>query len=192
MDITSNPPLADLLNQLRGAPVLVTAHAEQIEGTIVGLEKRRKTLLGQNNQVVDEWMFTLLSGATMRSVWLDEVQKIELREPVLQQELQKALAAVAETRNQDKKPVTINFQGNGNRKVRLRYVIEDPYLEDELPADPAPGPGQGGKVQVAGVGHRGESDGHRLEQRAAFPGERPAHILHRGPLQTHLYLPACC
>ncbi|MEN6439680.1 MAG: hypothetical protein ABFD97_13990 [Syntrophobacter sp.] len=126
VDITSNPPLADLLNQLRGAPVLVTAHAEQIEGTIVGLEKRRKTLLGQNNQVVDEWMFTILSGAAMRSVWLDEVQKIELREPVLQQELQKALAAVAETRNQDKKPVTINFQGNGNRKVRLRYVIETP------------------------------------------------------------------
>ncbi len=126
VDITSNPPLADLLNQLRGAPVLVTAHAEQIEGTIVGLEKRRKTLLGQNNQVVDEWMFTVLSGATMRSVWLDEVQKIELRETVLQQELQKALAAVAEARNQDKKPVTINFLGNGNRKVRLRYVIETP------------------------------------------------------------------
>lgn len=126
VDITANPPLADLLNQLRGAAVTVMAHAEQIEGTIVGLEKRRKTLLGQNNQVVDEWMFTILSGSVMRSVRLDEVQKIELREPVLHQELQKALSAVAEARNQDKKPVTINFQGNGNRKVRLRYVIETP------------------------------------------------------------------
>jgi hypothetical protein len=126
VDITSNPSLAELLNQLRGAPVLVTVHAEQIEGTILGLEKRKKTLPGQNNQVIDEWMFNIMSGAAMRSVALDEVQKIELRDPDLQRDLQKALSALAEARNQDKKPVLISFQGEGNRKVRLRYVIETP------------------------------------------------------------------
>jgi len=126
VDITSNPSLAELLNQLRGAPVLVTVHAEQIEGTILGLEKRRKTLPGQNDGVIDEWTFNIMSGAALRSVWLDEVQKVELREPALQMELQKALSSLAEARNQDKKPVLISFQGDGNRKVRLRYVIETP------------------------------------------------------------------
>ncbi len=126
VDITSNPPLAELLNQLRGAPILVTVHAEQIEGTVLGLEKRRKILAGQNNQVMDEWVLNIMSGATLRSVLLDEVQKIEIRQPELQGELEKALSALAEARNQDKKPVIINFQGDGNRRVRLRYVIETP------------------------------------------------------------------
>jgi hypothetical protein len=126
VDITANPSLGDLLNQLRGASVRVTVHAETVEGTILGLEKRRKTLPGQNNQVVDEWMFNILSGTAMRSVWLDEVQKVELAEPELGRELREALSSLAGARNQDKKPVVINFQGNGDRKVRLRYVIETP------------------------------------------------------------------
>jgi len=126
VDITSNPPLAELLNQLRGAPVLVTANAEQIEGTILGVEKRRKILPGHDNQEIDGWMFNVKSGAALRSVWLDDVQKVELRDPELQTELQKALSSLAEARNQDKKPVLISFQGEGNRKVRLRYVIETP------------------------------------------------------------------
>jgi hypothetical protein len=126
VDITSNPSLAELLNQLRGAPVRVAVHAETIEGTILGLEKRRKTLPGQSNQVVEEWMFNILSGASMRSEWLDEVQKIEIADPELEQELHKALSALAEARNQDNKPVVINFQGDGSRRVRLRYVVETP------------------------------------------------------------------
>ncbi|MGA2401260.1 MAG: hypothetical protein ABSG91_06090, partial [Syntrophobacteraceae bacterium] len=126
VDITSNPSLPELLNQLRGAPVLVAVHAEQIEGTILGLEKRRRTLPGQDHQVIDDWVFNIMSGAAVRSVRLDEAQKVEIRDPELQMELQKALSSLAEARNQDKKQILINFQGDGNRKVRLRYVIETP------------------------------------------------------------------
>jgi hypothetical protein len=126
VNIASNPSLAELLNQLRGAPVRVTVHAEAIEGTILGLEKRRKALPGHGIQVVEEWMFNILSGAAMRSEWLDEVQQIEIRDPELEQELHKALSALAEARNQDNKPVVINFQGDGSRRVRLRYVVETP------------------------------------------------------------------
>lgn len=148
VDITSNPSFGDLLNQLRGAPVAVTVQAEQIEGTIVGLEKRKTTLPGQNNQTIDVWMFSIMSGSTMRSVKLDDVQKVELKDPALQQELQKALSSLAEARNQDKKPVLINFQGNGNRKVRLRYVIETPIWKTSyrliLPQN------KGGKAKLQG------------------------------------------
>jgi hypothetical protein len=126
VDIASNPPFADLLNQLRGARVLVAIHGEQIEGVILGLEKRMKTLPGHDEQMMEGWMFNIMSGAVLRSLWLDEVQKIELRAPELQMELQKALSSLAEAGNQDKKPVFINFQGDGKRRVRLRYVIETP------------------------------------------------------------------
>ena len=41
VDITQNPSLADLLNQLRGARVTIQAHAEKLSGTILGVEVRR-------------------------------------------------------------------------------------------------------------------------------------------------------
>src|SRR5262245_11787245 len=42
VDITANPPLADLLNQLRGAKVTVQAQAEKLSGTVLGVEYKRK------------------------------------------------------------------------------------------------------------------------------------------------------
>ena len=42
VDITANPSLGELLNQLRGAKVKVTAGVENFEGTILGLEKKQK------------------------------------------------------------------------------------------------------------------------------------------------------
>ena len=44
----------------------------------------------------------------------------------LQEELAKALVALAQARDQDKKPVTINFRGDGERHVRIGYVVETP------------------------------------------------------------------
>src|SRR5256714_7019250 len=44
VDITNNPPLADLLNQLRGAKISVSmTSGETFDGTILGVEKKRKT-----------------------------------------------------------------------------------------------------------------------------------------------------
>src|SRR5947207_2283170 len=40
VDITSNPPLADLLNQLRGAGVTVSVINETRHGIVLGAEKR--------------------------------------------------------------------------------------------------------------------------------------------------------
>src|SRR3954471_20792277 len=43
VDITQNPSLADLLNQLRGARVSIAAQAERFSGTILGVERRQRT-----------------------------------------------------------------------------------------------------------------------------------------------------
>src|SRR5688500_17971864 len=42
VDITSNPSLAELLNQLRGAKVTVTAATDEVAGTVVGVEKKQR------------------------------------------------------------------------------------------------------------------------------------------------------
>src|SRR5882672_3459473 len=123
VDISKNPPLGELLNQLRGAKVKVSVGPQMISGTILGLEKRPKAV--EKGQI-EVWQLNLISGATVRSIPLEEVTRLDLEDPTLQEELGKALTALAEARGQDKKPVTINFQGEGERLVRVGYVVETP------------------------------------------------------------------
>jgi hypothetical protein len=126
VDITANPGLGDLLNQLRGANVKATAGVESFEGTILGLEKRPKAAAKADAKPVDVWVLNLITGGTIRSVELDQVSKLELEDKQLQQELARALEALAQARDQDKKIVTVNFTGDGERRVRLGYVVETP------------------------------------------------------------------
>jgi hypothetical protein len=125
VDITQNPSLAQLLNQLRGAAITVSIQTEKVAGTIVGVERRVKTV-GDKGQTIEYWVLNLLTGSTIRQLPLDDVQGLALEDQQLQAELHRALAALTQARDQDKKPVVIRFEGQGNRRVRLGYVIETP------------------------------------------------------------------
>ena len=124
VDITANPSLADLLNQLRGAQVTIQSQAERLTGTIVGVEMRvRPAGPGESVQVP---VLNILTGATLRAIELHSVTSLTLDDPLLQAELTRALTAVTQARDQDKKPVTIEFTGSGARRVRFGYVVETP------------------------------------------------------------------
>jgi hypothetical protein len=127
VDIASNPSLADLLNQLRGAQVSVTHLAEKVSGTILGVEKKKLPTGKDGEQVLETSVLNLLmEGGKLVAIKLDDVSGIDLADPQLQAELSRALLAVAQARDQDKKPVLINFTGQGERRVRLGYVVETP------------------------------------------------------------------
>jgi hypothetical protein len=152
INIATNPTLADLLNQLRGSVVTVkTNDAGTVKGTVLGVEKKKRPIGPKDKpEVVEVAVINILSnGANIQSVVLDEVRDIELEDKQLQEELGKALAAVAQARGQDKKPVTINFRGEGERRVRLGYVVETPVWktsyrlilgEERKAGEPAPVP----------------------------------------------------
>ena len=138
VDITQNPSLAQLLNQLRGARVTVQAQAEHLAGTVLGVETRQRPS-DKGDAAVPT--LNLLTGASIRSIDLQSISNLSLDDPQLQDELTKALAALVQARDQDKKPVTINFSGSGDRRVRLGYVVETPVwktsyrlLLDEKPS----------------------------------------------------------
>ncbi|MEP6620990.1 MAG: hypothetical protein ABJE47_16815 [bacterium] len=124
VDITQNPSQAELLNQLRGAQVTIQVRGATIAGTILGVETRR--LPADKGEPVAQSVLNLLTGATIRSVELQSISSLSLEDPQLQDELTKALAALAQARDQDKKPVTISFVGAGDRRVRIGYVVETP------------------------------------------------------------------
>jgi hypothetical protein len=124
VDITQNPSLAQLLNQLRGARVTIQSQAEKLSGTILGVEISRRP--AERGEPVETATLNLLSGANVRSIPLQAISNLSLDDPQLEEELAKALAALAQARDQDKKPVTINFSGTGDRRVRIGYVVETP------------------------------------------------------------------
>jgi hypothetical protein len=143
VDLSNNPSLAEVLTQIRGSQVKVAIQAEHLQGTILGLEKKQQ-LGSDKEQVVGGWVLNLITGGTVRSIPLDEVQRLELEDVQLQEELHKALLTLAQARDQGKKPVLISFEGVGERRVRLGYIVETPIwktsyrlLLPERPEEPA-------------------------------------------------------
>ena len=127
VDITGNPPLADFLNQLRGARVTVTVGADETAGTIMGVETKTVVVRGkEGDRAVDQHVLNLVSRGKIVSQPLENVTAIQLDDARLQAELDKALAALAGSRDADKKPVDIRFVGQGERRVRIGYVVETP------------------------------------------------------------------
>jgi len=124
VDITQNPSLAQLLNQLRGARVTIQRQADKLSGTILGVETRTKG--GEKSDSFAVPVLNLLTGATIRAVELPSITNLTLDDPQLQEELTRALGALVQARDQDQKPVTINFTGTGERRVRIGYVVETP------------------------------------------------------------------
>ena len=125
VDLSANTELTDLLGQLRGAKVTVNAGAETVEGTILGLE-RRPAALAQDAPPVEVPVLNLYANGTIRSVFLKDILSLELNDAELQDELDKALGVIAGSRDQNKKPITIHFNGEGERRVRFGYLIETP------------------------------------------------------------------
>ncbi len=123
IDLTANPTLADLLNQVRGEKVQVDA-PNAIEGVILGVE-RRKQQVG-DDKAVEVDMLNLLTEEGLRSVPLASVVRIRLLNETLNAELRQALAILATSHSTESKSVQLHFRGEGERPVRLGYIQDAP------------------------------------------------------------------
>jgi hypothetical protein len=139
IDLTQNPTLADLLNQIRGEQIEIDAPTK-ITGTILGVEKRHVPA-GKEGTTVEVAFLNLLTDDGLRSVSLDGVGRIKLKNEKLDAELRQALVVLAASKSQDKKAVSLSFLGQGKRPVRVGYIQEAPIwktsyrlvLSDEAP-----------------------------------------------------------
>jgi hypothetical protein len=153
IDITDNPPLSELLNQLRGAKLTVATSTGAVTGTIMGVEKKR--LLPTDATKATEYdVLTLRAGRKIQQLPIDGIVSLEMDDERLNAELDAALAALAKARDQDKKPVEIHFHGAGQRRVRMGYVVEAPVWKtsyrlvlEEPKGAAAKIPGHGAKLQ---------------------------------------------
>ncbi len=122
IDLTNNPTMADLLDQVRGEKIQIDAPNPMV-GTIIGVETRKEVVGDEVNSVQH---LNLLTDDGLRSVRLDRVGHIKLLNQRLDAELRKALVVLATGHSTDEKSVTLKFRGKGKRGVRVGYVQEAP------------------------------------------------------------------
>ena len=124
IDLTSNPTLGQILDQVRGQSVQIDAPTA-ISGVLLGVEKRKKEV-GKDRDVVEIEYLNLLTEAGLRSVPMDSIGRIKLVDEKLDAELRQALAVLATGHNTDKKTVSLNMLGQGKRPVRVGYIQATP------------------------------------------------------------------
>jgi len=130
INLTGNPGFGQLLNQARGEKVEVVlqqGNATQpgtMTGTVVGIEKQKQAV-GKDGSVEVE-LLNLWCSDGVRSLKLNEVQRVRFLNPIMETEFRKALETLAQSHDTQKKAVSISFQGEGKRDVRVGYVIENP------------------------------------------------------------------
>ncbi|MBV8782240.1 MAG: DUF4139 domain-containing protein [Phycisphaerae bacterium] len=125
VNLSNNSSLLDLLTQLRGSQLTVTSGPEQITGTLLSTETKQH-IIGDGKTIVPYGVLNVLSGTEIRAIPLDEVRDVKLDDPQLQSDLTRALSTLASARDQNQKSVEIAFHGNGQRHVRIGYVVESP------------------------------------------------------------------
>jgi hypothetical protein len=123
--------MGELLNRLRGSAVKITTEEGELSGTIVNVETRPTILTatgaqGSTQSVANLPWISLLTGSGVQSVNLTKARGFELLDPALADELNKALAALAEHRAERVKAVDVTFGGNGARPVVVAYIHEMP------------------------------------------------------------------
>jgi hypothetical protein len=133
IDLTRNPSMGDLLNQVRGEQVEVlttvdpraaVGQTEIVSGLVVGVEKQRQPV--GKDQVIEVSQLNMLTKDGLRGVPLAQVQRIKFLKAGLDQEFRKALEVLATGHDKQKKAVSLNFVGEGKRSVKVGYVTESP------------------------------------------------------------------
>ena len=95
INLNGNPTLGQILTQVRGESVEVTA-PNPIIGTLLGVEKKTESIgEGSQHRIMEQEYVTLLTEDGFRSLSLANMQRIKLMNSALNAELHQALAVLA-------------------------------------------------------------------------------------------------
>jgi len=126
INVPEGSALSQFLMQLKGAKISVSVAGDKISGRIMGIEpitERNKdgSVLRQDYKLV-----LLTDAGPIRSVDLYSVSELSLQDPALQRDLERLLAITLDAKYTERKTVTIQAQGEGDRDLRIGYLVEQP------------------------------------------------------------------
>jgi hypothetical protein len=119
LDLRGDPSFPELVKQARGEEVRLAGHRE-LTGTVLGVEERTVS------EGVTAPFLVLSSEAGIQSIPFSGIETLIFTDTRLQRELEQALSLIAENRNTETRPVSIEFAGTGEREVRAAYIVETP------------------------------------------------------------------
>jgi hypothetical protein len=122
LPVGDNPSLETLVTRARGEEVVVEAESTT-SGTIFGVEYTTVTDDAGTRRLP---VLNLLVDGALRQILMSTIRSFRFADPVLQHEIDSALALIADNRQADRKTIQIRFAGEGLRRVRLGYIREVP------------------------------------------------------------------
>jgi hypothetical protein len=130
LDLTMNPSFGQLINQARGEKIEVTLQQNNatqpgtVSGVVLGMEAQRQP--HGKDALIDVEMLNMLCTEGVRSIPLNQVLRLRFLNSALDAELRRALEVLASRHDSQKKVVSLTFNGEGKRNVKVGYVIENP------------------------------------------------------------------
>ena len=185
VDISGEPTLAELLKQVRGTEVVVST-PEPVKGKVLGVETKTEHIV-KSNTIIRRHVLNLVTSEGIKAISLDSISAVKLSDAKLNAELTKALALLVESRDTNRKPVTISFTGKGARDVRIGYICEAPIWKTSyrLVLDAGEKKDQLFLQGWAIVENTGDSDWEKVE--LTLVSGRPISFIQ--DLYTPLYMP---
>src|SRR5262249_61770560 len=95
-----------------------------LTGTVLGVEDQEQPATKDKTTKVE--MLNLWCAEGMRSVKLAEVGRVRFLNPVMENEVRRALEVLSLSHDTQKKAVSLVFSGEGKRPVKVSYVVENP------------------------------------------------------------------
>jgi hypothetical protein len=130
INLTQNPGYGQILNQARGEKVEVSLQASNnaqpgtLTGTIIGVEAKEEAV--SKDKIVHVDMLNLWCAEGMRSLRMPDVLRVRFLNPVMENEVKRALEVLSLSHDTQKKAVSLVFSGEGKRPVKVSYVVENP------------------------------------------------------------------
>jgi hypothetical protein len=130
INLTQNPGYGQILNQARGEKVEVVLQSTSstqpatLTGTVLGVEDQEQPATKDKTTKVE--MLNLWCAEGMRSFKLADVGRVRFLNPVMENEVRRALEVLSLSHDTQKKAVSLVFSGEGKRPVKVSYVVENP------------------------------------------------------------------
>ena len=123
VNLADNPSMAELLGRLRGARVKIQTADSTAEGTITSVEMLQRPA---GDVPLTTHAVTVFTGAGVRRIDLDDIINLEFQDQRLKQDIERALAILAQERDENIRTVEVSSTGRGERQLLVSYVHEMP------------------------------------------------------------------
>lgn len=127
VDLSGNPGIAEILDSLRGAEVIVTV-PDGVTGRIIGIERRAapRAKGDGNDEPATAPYLSLLTKDGIRVFALGEISTFAFTDKKIEEDLARALDLIQGSRDAETRVLRVSLPGKGPREVSLGYVIPVP------------------------------------------------------------------